>query len=243
MLNAFRSLPMNHGVTYADFDPLFGSRVTAIAGGGHPCNDDSETNFVYCAKGTFDMYVTGVGQYTLREGMYGCLRKGFVSAHPTSYGFSIAKPNYKGLFMFGGPVEDLGRLKYIDGCTDSLLIPPVMKGDPCFNLLVFPPGIDQTMHTHPSVRIGMVIRGHGQCRQLDAAGEESRVDLFPGRMFAIQAEGAHAFSTPFDEGMAVVAYHPDSDFGPTHEEHPMLNRTIIDGVSASDPSRAQYRTK
>ena len=29
--------------------------------------------------------------------------------------------------------------------------------------------------------------------------------------------------------MDVVAYHPDSDFGPTHEEHPMVNRTRIDG--------------
>ena len=24
---------------------------------------------------------------------------------------------------------------------------------------------------------------------------------------------------------AVLAYHPDSDCGPTHEDHPMLNRT------------------
>ena len=32
--------------------------------------------------------------------------------------------------------------------------------------------------------------------------------------------------------MAVIAYHPDSDFGPTHEVHPMINRTIVDGVSA-----------
>jgi hypothetical protein len=25
----------------------------------------------------------------------------------------------------------------------------------------------------------------------------------------------------------VIAYHPDSDFGPTHENHPMVNRTIV----------------
>jgi hypothetical protein len=33
--------------------------------------------------------------------------------------------------------------------------------------------------------------------------------------------------------MRVVAYHPDSDFGPQDEDHPMINRTIVDGVSAS----------
>jgi hypothetical protein len=32
--------------------------------------------------------------------------------------------------------------------------------------------------------------------------------------------------------MAVIAYHPDSDFGPTHEVRPMMNRTIVDDVSA-----------
>lgn len=33
--------------------------------------------------------------------------------------------------------------------------------------------------------------------------------------------------------MDVIAYHPDSDFGPQDEDHPMVNRTIVDGVSAS----------
>jgi hypothetical protein len=29
--------------------------------------------------------------------------------------------------------------------------------------------------------------------------------------------------------MDVVPYHPDSDWGPTHEEHPMVNRTLVGG--------------
>ena len=33
--------------------------------------------------------------------------------------------------------------------------------------------------------------------------------------------------------MDVIAYHPDSDFGPQDEDHPMINRTIVDGVQAS----------
>jgi len=27
--------------------------------------------------------------------------------------------------------------------------------------------------------------------------------------------------------MDIIAYHPDSDFGPTDIDHPMLNRTYI----------------
>ena len=31
----------------------------------------------------------------------------------------------------------------------------------------------------------------------------------------------------------MIAFHPDSDFGPAPEDHPMINRTMVDGVSAS----------
>jgi hypothetical protein len=246
MHNAFRSLELTHGKVYSDLDPLFGSRLTMIVGGGRSFTTDDETHFVYCHKGVIRLTLQDNRFYQLVDGMYACLRGSFISADPTSYGVVITKPNYKGLFQIGGPIEEVGRLKYIDGCTDSLLISPVLKGDPCFNLLVFPPGIDQTMHTHPSVRLGMVTKGRGLCRYRSDPHDpltESRTDLTPGMVFSILTDGAHAFSTPYGDPMTVVAYHPDSDFGPTHEEHPMLNRTIIDGVSAKDPSREQYRTK
>ena len=43
----------------------------------------------------------------------------------------------------------------------------------------------------------------------------------------------HAFETPEGSELDVVAFHPDSDFGPAPKDHPMVNRTIVDGVSAS----------
>eukprot|EP00968_Pinguiococcus_pyrenoidosus_P010274 scaffold803_cov310-Pinguiococcus_pyrenoidosus.AAC.187 len=43
----------------------------------------------------------------------------------------------------------------------------------------------------------------------------------------------HAFATKGDEQMCVIAFHPDSDFGPQDECHPMINRTIINGRSAA----------
>jgi hypothetical protein len=39
--------------------------------------------------------------------------------------------------------------------------------------------------------------------------------------------------------MDIVAFHPDSDFGPMHDDHPMINRTIIDGISASKLKQVQ----
>ncbi len=143
-------------------------------------------------------------------------------------GILIERIGYKGMNMIGGPVESWGRLKYIDGCTDSLLIPPVKLGDPCFNALFFPPNTDQTAHTHPSMRVGMVIRGAGTC-----VTPEKEYDLVPGKIFIIHEEGMHKFKTNGHSQLVVVAYHPDSDFGPVDEDHPMINRTLVDGISAA----------
>lgn len=142
-------------------------------------------------------------------------------------GVVITRVGARGLFMLGGPVEPAGRLRYIDGCTDSLLVPPVMRGDACLNALFFPPGIDQTEHTHPTSRVGLVASGRGEC-----VTPERVVALEPGLAFVIPAGARHRFRTA-DGSMVVIAYHPDSDTGPTHESHPMINRTMVDGVSAA----------
>lgn len=144
----------------------------------------------------------------------------------------IARVGYDAPYLFGGPIEEKGRLKYIDGCSDSLLIPPVKKGDPCLNHLHFPVNINQTMHTHPTLRAGIVARGEGICRWYDEAGQLHHTPLRPGLIWIIPPDVKHAFQT-FDKSMDVIAYHPDSDFGPTDEEHPMINRTYVDGVSAN----------
>jgi quercetin dioxygenase-like cupin family protein len=138
-------------------------------------------------------------------------------------GLVVTAEQTRGFFHLGGPVEDAGRLRYIDGCTDSLLVPPVLLGDPCLNLLHIPPGTRQTAHTHPSIRIGLIVRGSGEC-----VTPERRYPLRPGLAFVIAAGAMHSFHTD-REPLLVIAYHPDSDFGPTHECHPMVNRTILPG--------------
>lgn len=142
-------------------------------------------------------------------------------------GLVCSRLGCSGFFCVGGPAEQNGRLRYIDGCSDSLLISPVVKGDPCLNLLRIPQGIDQTEHTHPSDRIGAIISGHGICRT-----REGIVDLRAGCFFVLPADCLHSFHTPNDE-LRIVVYHPDSDFGPSDDDHPMLNRTIVDGTSAA----------
>ena len=116
---------------------------------------------------------------------------------------------------------DKGDLKYIDGCTDTLLVCPPRKGDPCFNALYFPPNVDQTFHTHPSQRLGAVVHGEGW-----ACVDGKEIPLKEGDVWLIETNELHRFRTG-NSPMVVVAYHPDSDFGPEDEDHPMINRTII----------------
>ncbi len=133
----------------------------------------------------------------------------------------ISVSGWTGLFALGGPVEPTGRLTYIDGCTDTVLAAPPRRGDPCLNLLVVPPHTDQTTHHHPSFRAGIVAAGRGRC---DFTGGHH--PLAVGAGWYIPPGVDHSFHTG-DDPLAVVAFHPDSDTGPTDEDHPMRNRTRI----------------
>jgi quercetin dioxygenase-like cupin family protein len=148
----------------------------------------------------------------------------------------ISAKNYLGLNVFGGPLEEKGRLRYIDGCTDTLLVPPVRKGDPCFNHLHFPANIVQTPHTHPSVRVGIVYRGRGEC----VVPHGPPIPLQAGYAFIVETNAEHSFNT-LESTMDIVAFHPDSDAGMTDEDHPMLNRTIVDGESAKNIPNIQTK--
>jgi len=145
----------------------------------------------------------------------------------------VSQINYQGLFHIGGPIENEGRLRYIDGCSDTLLISPTVKGDACLNFLKIPPCTNQTFHTHPSFRFGMIVDGSGYCDS--PAGIEK---LEAGKVFFIPANGQHRFRTETDS-LSVIAFHPDSDFGPEDDNHPMVNKTIVDGIPAAQLSHQQ----
>lgn len=115
-----------------------------------------------------------------------------------------------------------GDLSYIDGCSNSVIVPPPRNGDPCLNYLYFPPGIMQTRHTHPSIRLGYVLSGKGKAHL-----PNKDVDLNAGDVFLLERHALHNFSTSSNESMSLVVFHPDSESGPTDEFNPMKSRTYI----------------
>lgn len=114
-----------------------------------------------------------------------------------------------------------GHLSYIDGCSNTNLIDPPRNGDPCLNYLYFPVGINQTFHTHPSVRIGFVLEGHGV-----ATMNDREVDLKAGDVFVLDRHANHRFRTTTSM-MSLAVFHPDSEDGPRDEHNPMKTRTYI----------------
>lgn len=151
-------------------------------------------------------------------------------------GIVVEIQNNACLEMVGGPIEGKGRIPYTNGCTDTVLISPPKKGDACLNLLHIPPGVKRAAeHTHPSLRVGYIVRGGCICHT-----ENGDLLLKSGMCFYILENTKHAFETTESE-MLAVAWHPDSDFGPTRDDRPMLNRTIIGGASAN--TIEEIRTK
>ncbi len=168
-------------------------------------------------------------RFRLRAGMFFVAVGACRLLAPGGRGMVISHLGYEGLRQVGGPIEQSGRLRYIDGCTDTLLVCPPRLGEPCLNHLHIPPHTAQSAHTHPSERVGVILRGRGECR----TGDGKVWPLSPGMGWRIPTGALHSFFTE-DESLDVIAWHPDSDFGPTDENHPMLNRTIL---SPSDAAR------
>lgn len=158
----------------------------------------------------------------------------------------IEMENYKPPLAIG-EVEPHGRLKYIDGAYNSLLMSPPKKGDPCLNALYMAGKIDQTPHTHPSTRIGFILRGQVTVRIWDKEGEGANVTnellLTQGDAWFMEQDTIHSFHTTETDDMCLFAFHPDSDFGPTDEEAPMINRTMIQGESSKGEIEPAKRRK
>lgn len=192
---------------------------------------ENSTAYGFAAE-TGGIITVGEKVFNLYKGMYFCVgEKGIIQ---NLIGLICLKKGYNGLFSIGGPIEKIGRLKYVDECSDTLLVSPTILGDPCLNYLYIPSSIDQVAHTHPSVRIGYIVDGCGYC-----LAENKKINLTVNSIFLLHPNEIHSFHTK-ESHLSIFVYHPDSDFGPTHDEHPMLNRTYIDGISLRGTNK--YRT-
>lgn len=195
------------------------TRVRAFAEAGLAL-EAGATHYVFLHDGTVAI-TRGDATFPLASGMFAALPGACTVGATGARGLVISHLGYQGMFQLGGPIEAEGRLRYIDGCTDTLLLSPMVLGDPCLNHLHIPPHTNQTKHLHPSVRVGMIVRGEGHCMT-----EHEEFPLRAGLAFMIAKDVLHSFRTN-SSSLDVVVYHPDSDTGPTHEDHPMLNRTWI----------------
>lgn len=116
----------------------------------------------------------------------------------------------------------MGNLSYMDGGTNTTAINPGRLGDPVINYVHFPAGMEQTLHTHPSHRVGLVLQGRGQV-ELD----NSNFELLAGDVFFMQRNLLHNFTCPYDEDVVLFVFAPDSGTGPTDEINPLKIRTYV----------------
>lgn len=206
-----------HGDAIDATQTMYPSRLRTIA---EKSSEGSATStlFGYVLRGRARFRVGGL-DVSAEAGSYFSI-PGSVDLEVEGLLVTIERFGFRGM-MSVGSIETEGRLSYIDGCTDSILVMPPRLGDPVLNHLHFPAGIDQTQHRHPSVRLGVVARGAGI-----AHGPGWEQPLVEGCVFLLDAHETHSFRTP-DRSMDVIAFHPDSDWGPTDAAHPMLNRTYL----------------
>lgn len=192
-------------------------------------------------KGTYYLYViAGYAVYNesvyVPPGFYGSFIDGKIETTAAAEVMVVQARRYAGMFQFGGPIEYSGRLRYINGCSDTGLLGPVKMGDPCLNFLHFPERTTQDAHVHPDLRVGCVARGSGEC--VTPFGnfplmQGDQFVIFPATGVCHQGNdgfqhlaGEHSFNTAEDT-MDVISYHPTSAVGPTDERHQMLRQTHL----------------
>ena len=179
----------------------------------------ASTHFGFVTEGVVTIRRENLPPMELSKGMYFAVPGKFKHSGSGTV-LVIERLGYRSMFSVGGPIEESGRLCYIDNCSVSQLVPPARRGDPTFQQLVFPPNVDQSMHLHPTIRMGYVHSGSGICKMSDG----SKHPLEVGQVFYLHERQVHGFQS-LEQKLVVIAFHPDSDVGPTDQCHPMLSRT------------------
>ena len=141
-----------------------------------------------------------------------------VFAHISFYGLSL---NDDRLFI---PHDNpKGNLSYMDGGTNTTAVNPGRLGLPVINYVHFPAGMKQTLHTHPSQRIGLVLSGKGEI-ELDR-GEKFAIK--EGNCWVMERNVLHNFMCNKGEDVTLFIFSPDSGTGPTDEINPLKVRTYV----------------
>ena len=189
-------------------------------------DNPSSTYFGYLAEGTASITADDA-RLRCSAGMYFSVPS-LLEVEVDGLLVVIERLGYRGMSSFGKR-EKSGRLLFIDGCSDSVLAHPPRSGDPVLNHLHVPPHTTQAYHRHSTFRMGCIADGAGVAKgvQYDGAGEEWEANLQKGTLFYLAKHTEHCFVT-MSEHLDVIVFHPDSDWGATDEDHPMINRSLMD---------------
>ena len=220
-VGGYETTALRHGLIFDETAGMLPSRLLGFVGpGSERYGTTLSTTYGYVQSGSVVLESAGntwgpipAGHYFSAVGEFAVSGEGSVAL--------FERVGHRGWFSLGGPIESRGRLSYIDGCSDSLLIYPPRLGDPCMNILWFPHNVRQTMHLHPSIRLAIVVSGTGR-----AITPDGELPLRAGSVFRLTEMSQHCFYTD-DEPMGIITYHPDTDWGPTDANNPMLNRTLM----------------
>lgn len=218
--------PMSKPMTLSYEHEDFPTKVAVWCGGYNRLEADA-SHYIVVYSGQLVLSHAGDVR-TLRAGHYGVFPGEAELLTGDGTALVVSALGYSAMAMSGGPIEDTGRLRYIDNCKNTVLLPPPVRGEPCLNFLDLCPGITQTAHTHPSIRIGIILRGNGAC-----GTDGPTLSLATGTLFIIPPETLHSFQSG-EEPMKIVIYHPDSVDGPTHTSNTMLNNTFVGGKTAQE---------
>jgi hypothetical protein len=208
------------GYTIDRRDSEHPSRIV-VASGMYSHLDPMATMYWYSLAGTARIRTKGfdvtadVGTFGACPGPFDVVCQGLV--------IMFERISYRGL-VSAGRLEDRGRLAFMDGCSDTVLIAPPQAGDPVLNHLHIPSTVKQSPHFHTSDRLGVVTGGSGVA--WIGRDDVSEVRLQRGSIFCVEAHEVHSFETN-EESLDIVVFHPDSDWGPTDAVHPMRTRSVL----------------
>ena len=158
-------------------ETMYPSVLTAVRKNTNVENSHG-TVFGYVVNGSILIRSKGIKSAELTEGNY------FSSPDKLNVEFDgegllvvIQRIGYHGMNTMGMR-EKSCRLAYIDGCSDTILVMPPRLGNPVYNHLHFPFGVNKSQHTHPTIRMGIIADGEGV-----AYGPDWEIKMTKGGVF------------------------------------------------------------
>lgn len=242
----FRLKNTKHGLVENYHGHLAGKpchvRVVAVEHGTFRMRDQEKyTHFGVVISGSAVISYSSIPPREIHAGEYFCIRDDSFSLSvefPTSKCLVFSIKGYDGMNSVGGPLQSYARYKYLGGGFNSVLVHPVKAGDPALHHLLMPANTDQSkdilpngkesgFHTHPSLRVGIILSGSGECVVPGLAP----VKLSKGKVFIIPTNCKHYFRTSLED-LHIIVFHPDSESGMTDENNLMRGNTFVGGLSA-----------